>query len=433
MTAPFHILDRLRGGGFLRPAEVREAVAGAADGTWSDAQLGAFLMGVAIRGLDAAATRALTVAMLESGEQWDLAAEVPHLADKHSTGGVGDTVSLVLGPLLAACGVPVVMLTGRGLGHTMGTADKLEAIPGLRLGFDRASVRRLLDEHRLAILTPTPAIAPADRRLYALRDHTATIRSIPLITGSILSKKLATGAAGLVFDVKTGDGAFLPDAAESRALAENLVATAATMGRSAVALLTDMSQPLGEWVGHTAEVRATLECLEGAGAPDLVSLSVLQAREASLVVGQPVEEAALRAALADGRARECFLRWAAAQGGDLRWLAAPRFDLAPVEAVLEAPRSGVLSRVHTRRLGLLLAEAGGGRLGPEPIDPGVALHYRGRLGRPVERGEELGRLYLRSEDEELVDRIASCFLVEEHGEAPPLVHGRVGPDGPSST
>jgi thymidine phosphorylase len=185
---PFRVLDRLREGRPPRADEVRAAVAGAADGSWSDAQLGAFLMAVAIHGLDAEAIGVLTAAMLESGESGDLAADFPTLADKHSTGGVADSVSLVLGPLLASCGVPVVMLTGRGLGHTMGTSDKLEAVPGLTLEHERPAVARLLAEQGLAILTPTPALAPADRRLYALRDQTATIRSIPRITGSILSK-----------------------------------------------------------------------------------------------------------------------------------------------------------------------------------------------------------------------------------------------------
>ncbi|HEX2164442.1 MAG TPA: thymidine phosphorylase, partial [Thermoanaerobaculia bacterium] len=380
IPTPFRVLDRLREGRPPRPDEVRAAVAGAADGSWSDAQLGAFLMAVAIHGLDAAAVRELTLAMLDSGERWDLAADLPTLTDKHSTGGVADTVSLVLGPLLAACDVPVVMVTGRGLGHTMGTTDKLEAIPGLTLEHERPAVARLLARHRLAILTSTPALAPADRRLYALRDQTATIRSIPLITGSILSKKLATGAAGLVFDVKTGNGAFLTDPAQARRLSEKLVETCRGLGRAASALLTDMSQPLGEWAGHTAELLATFDALEGRGEPDLMAVTSALAVEMAALVGRPVGEAELEDAIASGRAREVFVRWAEAQGGDPRWLASPRFELAPVETAIEAPRAGVLARVDTRQLGLLLAEAGGGRLGPEPIDFGVALRTRARLG-----------------------------------------------------
>jgi len=422
---PFRVLDRLREGRPPRPDEVRAAVAGAADGSWSDAQLGAFLMAVAIHGLDAEAIGVLTAAMLESGESWDLAADFPTLTDKHSTGGVADSVSLILGPLLASCGVPVVMLTGRGLGHTMGTSDKLEAVPGLTLEHERPAVARLLAEQGLAILTPTPALAPADRRLYALRDQTATIRSIPLITGSILSKKLATGAAGLVFDVKTGNGAFLADPDEAGRLAEKLVETCRALGRPATALLTDMSQPLGAWAGHSAELRAAFEALEGRGEPDLMAVTLALAGEMAALVGQPLGEDDLERAIADGRAREKLVRWAEAQGGDPAWLASPRFELAPVEAVIEAPRAGGLARVDTRHLGLLLAEAGGGRVGPEPIDLGVALRTRARLGQRIERGDELCRLHLRRDDPALVARVAACYEIADEAEAPVLIGRRV--------
>ncbi|MGH9361624.1 MAG: thymidine phosphorylase, partial [Thermoanaerobaculia bacterium] len=241
MQTPYRILAKKRAGQALEESELRALARGAADGSWSDGQLGAFLMAAAIRGLDPAETRALTVAMLESGERWRLAEELPFVADKHSTGGVGDKVSLVLAPLLAACGLPVAMLTGRGLGHTAGTADKLEAIPGIELALDRRGALALLERCGVAVGLATAAIAPADRRLYALRDVTATIESIPLIVASILSKKLALGAAGVVFDVKTGSGAFLPERRASTALAERLVATCRRLGTGASAFLTDMS------------------------------------------------------------------------------------------------------------------------------------------------------------------------------------------------
>ncbi len=425
MTAPYRILELLREGSPPSDEAIAEVVSGAADGSWSDAQLAAFLMAVAIHGLGPEATRALTGAMLASGERWDLDDEFPLLADKHSTGGVGDTVSLVLGPLLAACGVPVVMLTGRGLGHTMGTTDKLESIPGLSLEIDRAGCRRLLAEHGLAILTPTPAIAPADRRLYALRDHTATIHSIPLITASILSKKLATGARALVFDVKTGDGAFLADPDRARELASELVATSRAMGRRAAARITDMDQPLGEWAGHAAEVRGALECLEGGGSGPLRELTLALAQDAAELAGVPAAAPELERALDDGRARERFDRWAAAQGADPSWLARPRCELAPVERVLEAPRRGALARVATRQLGLLLAEAGAGRLGWEPIDYGVALRTRCRIGQPVEAGDELARLYLRRDEAGLVERFAACFEIADAAAAPALLRERI--------
>jgi len=431
VTIPYRILDRLREGRPLDDEALRAVAEGAAleaeEGGWTDAELAAFLMGVAVRGLDAEGTHALTRAMLESGERWDLAAEVPTAVDKHSTGGVADTVSLILGPLLAACGVPVVMLTGRGLGHTGGTTDKLEAIPGLRLDLSRDDCLRLLADHALAIGTSTPAIAPADRRLYALRDRTATIRSLPLITASILSKKLATGAAAVVFDVKTGNGAFLPEPGAARELARTLVETSAALGRPASAFLTDMNQPLGEWAGHGAEVGATLDALAGEGHAALTEVTLALAEEMAARVGVPVSRADLDAAIVSGRARERFDDWAAAQGADPAWLVRPDLALAPVERVVSAPRPGVVTRVDTRQLGLLLAEAGGGRLGPGArIDHAVALRYRRRLGDRVERGDELLRLYLREDDDDLVAGFAAAIEVAESGEPPPLIVERIG-------
>jgi pyrimidine-nucleoside phosphorylase len=426
VTLPYRILERKRAGLPLDRAEIGEVVRGAADGSWSDAQLAAFLMAAAIRGLDAEETAALTLGMLESGERWQLAAAVPHLCDKHSTGGVGDKISLTLGPLLASCGLPVVMLVGRALGHTGGTADKLESIPGVGLELDRGRCLSLLSRCGLAIGVATSGIAPADRKLYALRDGTATIDSLPLITGSILSKKLATGAAALVFDVKTGNGAFLPEPDEARQLARMLVDTARALGVAASALLTDMSQPLGEWVGHAAEVREALACLAGEGPEETTELTLVLAEEVSRLAGQPLGRAELAAALVSGRARRRFFEWAELAGADPGWLAEPRLPLASVERPLRAERDGRLARVDTRQLGLLLIEAGAGRVRPGArIDPGVALRYLTRLGREVAAGEELARLYLRREDEALAARFAACFTVADEAASPPLVRERV--------
>jgi len=321
----------------------------------------------------------------------------------------------------------VVMLTGRGLGHTAGTADKLESIPGLSLGLDRRRCLDLLFAHGLAVGVATAEIAPADRRLYALRDQTATIGSLPLIIGSMVSKKLATGAAALVYDVKVGNGAFLPDRREAEELARRLVDTTSALGVRAAALLTDMSQPLGEWAGHAAEVQAALEALEGRGAPALTAVTLGLAETVSALAGEPLGRAELEAALASGRARERFDRWAAAQGADPAWLAAPRCELAPVERAIEAPRAGRLAAVDTRQLGLLLAEAGGGRTAPGgPIDLGVALRTRARLGDAVARGDELARVYLRRDDPRLVAAFGECYRVAEEGAAPALIAGRIG-------
>jgi pyrimidine-nucleoside phosphorylase len=425
---PFRILDRLRAGEALTEGEIRAVVAGAASGSWTDAQLSAFLMGVAVRGLDVPSTGALTRAMLDSGERWELAERVPHLGDKHSTGGVGDKVSLVIGPLLAACDRPVIMLTGRGLGHTAGTADKLETIPGLSLELDRHRSLELLSHVGLAVGVPTRRIAPADRVLYALRDTTGTVRSIPLVVASILSKKLATGASGLALDVKTGSGAFFRSLEDSRALATRLVETAGALGLPASALITDMSQPLGRWVGHTAEVREALDCLAGEGPADLLEVSLRLAEEVADLVGRPIGRDRLEAALASGAARERFDRWAEMQGADTAWLADPRLPVAPEEAVLRAPRGGTLAAIDTEELGMTLATAGGGRTRPDdPIDPEVALRMEARLGDRVAEGDALARLHLRRPDAALVERAAGCFEITDTGVAPRLVHDRIPP------
>jgi pyrimidine-nucleoside phosphorylase len=426
MTLPYRILERKRAGEPLKQEEIGEVVRGATDGSWSDAQLAAFLMAAAIRGLDAEETAALTLAMLDSGERWDLGTAVPHLCDKHSTGGVGDKISLTLGPLLASCGLPIVMLVGRALGHTGGTADKLESIPGIGLELDRERCLHLLSRCGLAIGVATSGIAPADRRLYALRDSTATIDSLPLITGSILSKKLATGAAAIVFDVKTGNGAFLPEPAEARKLARLLVDTARALGTAASALLTDMSQPLGDWVGHAAEVREALACLAGEGPAETTELTLALAEEVARLAGSSLTRPELERALLSGQARERFFEWAALAGAEPAWLAAPRLPLAPVERPILAPRGGFLAGVDTRQLGLLLIEAGAGRNRPgAEIDPGVSLRYRSRLGRPVAAGEELARLYLREENPGLAANFAACFTVADFASAPALVGERL--------
>jgi len=427
MVLPYRILERKRAGMRLRREEIQAVARGAADGSWSDGQLAAFLMAAAIRGLDPEETRALTLSMRDSGERWDLGAEVPRLCDKHSTGGVGDKVSLVIAPLLAACGLPVFMLAGRGLGHTGGTIDKLESIPGMDLGLDRSRGLDLLARCRMAIGVATAGIAPADRRLYALRDATATVDSIPLVVASILSKKLAAGPAAVVFDVKTGNGAFFPELDRSLELARALAETCRALGTAASSLVTDMSQPLGRWAGHAAEVRESLDALAGEGPADLMEITFALAEEVARLAGHPLSRPEMETAIASGRAREAFERWAALQGADPAWLRSPRFALAPVERPLLAARSGRLAAVDVRQLGLLLVEAGGGRIRPgDAVDFGVSLETRARLGAAVEEGEELALVYLRREDERLAGSFAACFTVGDEGEAPPLIAGRVG-------
>ncbi len=419
----FRILETKRFGQSLTTEQIRRVAKGAADGSWHDAELGAFLMAAAINGLDGEETRELTLTMRSSGEMWELSDEIPLLGDKHSTGGVGDKVSLILSPLLAACDRPVVMLTGRGLGHTGGTADKLEAVPGLDLGFDRELCLRAIRESGLAIGMATGDIAPSDKRLYALRDRTGTVSSVQLICASICSKKLATGAEAIVFDIKVGNGAFLTRMEDSKELGRLLVETCESVGVRARSVLTDMNQPLGRWAGHACEVRESLDCLAGEGPEDLMEVTYVLCEELSEICGGRLERAELEEAISSGRAREHFDRWALIQGADPAWLKKPTWDIASEEVVLEASRDGVLAEIDTRMLGELLAAAGGGRLEPGGvIDFGVSLRMERRLGDEVREGEELGRIYLRRRDAAIEKKMSECLKVRDTGTAPPLIH-----------
>ena len=423
---PYAILERKRLGETLQESEIQSIVDGTCSGDWSDAQLGAFLMAAAIHELNADETRRLTVAMLGSGEQWRLRDDVPLVGDKHSTGGVGDKVSLVLSPLLAACGQPVVMLTGRGLGHTAGTADKLECIPGVKLDFDRAECVRLLETVGVAIGVATGEIAPADKRIYQIRDKTATVDSLPLVTASILSKKLAVGPGAVVFDVKTGSGAFFPDEAVAGQLAELLVSTSEAMGCTCRALVTDMSQPLGDWVGHNSEIGETLDCLRGEGPSETMEVTYALSLELASMTGADLSRSDLEAAISSGRAWEKMMEWAAAQGAEPGWLESPALPLAPVEVVLEADRTGCITAVDTRRVGHLLALCGGGRSSADgQIDPGVAFRWSRRLGDAVEPGEELGRLYLRQDLPEMVAGFSACIELGDDADTPALIRRRI--------
>lgn len=426
MSSPYQILTRKRRGLALSADDLAAVVAGASDGSWTEGELAAFLMAAAIRGLDPEETHHLTLGMMKSGDCWDLAGELPDVVDKHSTGGVGDKVSLILAPLMAAAGIPIVMLTGRGLGHTAGTADKLEVIPGLDLELSRDSCLRAVERTGMAIGVATADIAPADRRLYALRDRTATVDSLPLIVASILSKKLATGAGAVAFDVKTGSGAFMTEPDSAVELARQLVKTCRSFDRRASALVTDMSQPLGEWAGHSMEVHEALQCLAGEGPPEVLEIVLELAVELARLVDRQLDRSGFQDLLASGEARHLFERWAASQGADPAWLAKPVLDTAPHEVVCEAPRSGHLSEVATRELGLLLAEASlPGSGASEPLDRRVALRTEVRLGEAVEAGQVLARLYLRQADSRLERRFKACFEIATEAGSPALIRDRI--------
>lgn len=425
VSSPYQILARKRRGLTLVADDLATIVAGASDGSWGDGELAAFLMAAAIHGLDREETHQLTLSMMQSGDCWDLASDFPGVVDKHSTGGVGDKVSLVLAPLMAAARIPTAMLTGRGLGHTGGTADKLEVIPGLDLELSRAGCLSALEQSGMAIGVATADIAPADRRLYDLRDRTATVDSLPLIVASILSKKLATGAAAVAFDVKTGDGAFMQVPEDARELARRLVDTCAALDCRASALVTDMSQPLGDWSGHTMEVAESFRCLAGDGPPEVMEVVYELAMEMARMAESPMRRQDFEELIASGMALEAFTQWATIQGAEPEWLAAPRLAPAPHEVVCEASRGGFVSEVATRELGLLLAEASHPEGPKGPLDAEVALRYDTRLGDSVTAGQELARLFLRGPDQRLEERFMGCFTIADAAAPPSLIRDRV--------
>src|SRR5688572_21169396 len=303
--SPYELLNRKRRGAPLEAAEIEAFVSGYTRGEIADYQMSAFLMATAINGMTAAEMATLTQSMLRSGEQWHLRDQYDFIADKHSTGGVGDKVSLVLSPWVAACGIKIGMLSGRGLGHTGGTLDKLEAIPGFNARLSREDFERSIAEAGCVISTSTEGIAPADKKIYALRDVTGTVESLPLITASIMSKKLAMGASALVLDVKTGSGAFMRHYQDSKALAQSLVAAAAGSGTRVEALITDMDRPLGVAAGNANEIIETVDALKGKGPADLMEVTRAQGVSLLVMSGKYDERSASTAldeALQSGRA-----------------------------------------------------------------------------------------------------------------------------------
>jgi thymidine phosphorylase len=436
---PQEIIRRKRDGKALSEEEIGFFVRGIADGSLSEGQVAALAMAVFHRGMSEAETVALTRHMTRSGRTlaWrDLDLPGPVL-DKHSTGGVGDKVSLILAPIVAAAGGFVPMISGRGLGHTGGTLDKLAAIPGYRTDPDPAAFRRAVREVGCAIIGQTEDLAPADRRLYAIRDVTATVESIPLITASILSKKLAAGLDGLVMDVKFGSGAFADTPEMAQALAESIVTVGEGAGLPTAALITDMHQPLGRSAGNALEVAESLAYLEGEGGrePRLHAVVLALAGEMLALGGlaQDPEEGRAKAAarLADGSAREAFLRMVATLGGPTDFAERVHLHLpqAPVCRPCPAPRSGFITRMDTRAIGLIVLALGGGRRhAAAEIDPAVGLdHIRG-LGEDIARGEPLAMIHAADEGAAEAAIAALQQAVEIGDKAPPatpIVQARI--------
>jgi thymidine phosphorylase len=412
------LIRRKRDGEELSAEEVSTLVAGIADGSVSDAQVGALAMAIFLRGMSAAEQVALTGAMTHSGEvlEWSDAGLAGPVLDKHSTGGVGDKVSLLLAPIVAACGAAVPMISGRGLGHTGGTLDKLEAIPGYDVAPSSDRLRAAVARVGCAIVGQTASLAPADRRLYAIRDATGTVESIPLIVGSILSKKLAAGLDALVMDVKVGSGAFLPDVQQARALGRAIVDVARGNGLPTAALLTDMNQVLGRTAGNAVEVRESIDHLTGAARDERLR-EVTLALSAELLVlggvfqgGAEAREAAERA-LDGGTAAERFAAMAAELGGPSDLLEAPERHLraAPVVRAVEPARSGVVAAVDVRAVGMAVVGLGGGRAREtDPVDHSVGFTEVAALGERVGPGDRpLAVVHAR--DEASADRAAGAL------------------------
>ncbi len=428
------LIERKRDGGRIESGEWRAFMNAYATGHVPDYQMAAFLMACFLRGLDRGETSALTEAMLRSGETLDLSYLKKPRIDKHSTGGVGDKVSIVLAPLVASLGVAVPMMSGRGLGHTGGTLDKLESIPGFRTDLSLAEARQLLETLDCALLGQTAEIAPADRKMYALRDATGTVEAIPLIAASIMSKKLAEGLTGLVLDVKRGSGAFLPELDRGLELARTMIELGADHGTPVVALLTAMDRPLGRACGNALEVEESILALRGEGPPDLMSVTYALGAEMLVLAGvAPDQDAARRRmeqAIGTGRAAEHFQKMIEAQGGNPAVVDDPA--LLPQAAAVElyaAPRRGFVARVEPRAVGRGITALGGGRTTMEDkLDLSVGFMISVRPGDWVEQGEPMATIFARDRAgiESGKAALRTAILIADEADPPlPLVSHRV--------
>ncbi len=399
----YELIKAKRDGRTLAAQDIRTFIDAYTKGDVTDYQMSAMCMAVFFRGLDAVELGAWTRAMLESGEVLDLS-ETPGLkVDKHSTGGVGDKVSLSLAPLAAACGVPVPMISGRGLGHTGGTLDKLESIPGFDVNLSVADYRRLVRDVGCCLIGQTATLAPADKKLYALRDVTATVDCIPLIASSIMSKKLAEGIDALVLDVKVGSGAFMKTLDDARVLAKTMVGIGAEMGKRVVALLTNMDQPLGQTIGNSLEVIEAVEMLRGRAPADYTEVTLALTAEMLVLGGRAPDVAAARAllleAMRSGAAEKKLCEIVAAQGGDPAAISdLGRLPRARHTAPVGAPTGGVVTAINSEAIGLAAVALGAGRAkASDAVDPAVGFVLHKKVGDEVREGEPLLTVHYNDE------------------------------------
>jgi pyrimidine-nucleoside phosphorylase len=434
----YQLIERKRNGGRIEAGEWRELISGYLRDEVTDAQMAALLMAIYFQGLDRPETAALTDTMLHSGATLDLTHLSAPRLDKHSTGGVGDKVSLILAPLIASLGAAVPMMSGRGLGHTGGTLDKLESIPGFRTQLSLGETRAQIDRIGCALIGQSGEIAPADRRLYALRDSTATVESIPLIAASIMSKKLAEGLTGLVLDIKRGPGAFLPDLERGIELAHTMVALGQGHGVPVVALLTAMDRPLGRSCGNALELEEAIHALHGEGPPDLMRVTYALGAEmlalGGLAASRDAARRAMEVAISSGKAADKFREIIDAQGGDAGVVDDPsRLPQAACCELFFAPRAGFVASIDPRRVGFGVIELGGGRSkAGDPVDHSVGFVIATRPGDLVRDGEPLATVMARDDAGIAAGRRAlqEAIVLDDEAEYPlPLISHRVTVEG----
>ena len=409
------VIEKKRNGEKLTNEEITFFVNGYTDGSIPDYQASALLMAIYFQGMDAEEQASLTMAMVETGDQIDLSSIEGIKVDKHSTGGVGDTTTLILAPLVAACGVPVAKMSGRGLGHTGGTLDKLEAIDGFHIELSEAQFVKQVNDLKLAVIGQSGNLTPADKNLYALRDVTATVDSIPLIASSIMSKKIAAGADAIVLDVKTGDGAFMKTVEEARALAESMVAIGKQVGRNTMAIISDMSQPLGYAIGNALEVKEAIETLKGQGPADLTELCLVLGSKMIVAGGKAnsLKEARtmLETVIADGSALELFGKLIEAQGGNAQIIQdTSLLPTATYQIEVLAPTSGYIAKMEADDIGVAAMLLGAGRATKDDeIDLAVGLVLTKKIGDTIQQGEPLAIIHSNTQD---VER--SISLIQKH-------------------
>ena len=416
------IIEKKRQGGMHSRAELEQFIMGYVRGEVPDYQVAAWLMAVCWRGMSPQETADLTEVMAASGDVLDLSS-LPNTVDKHSTGGVGDKTSLVLAPLLAACGATVAKMSGRGLGHTGGTVDKLESIPGFRSTLSDNAFLRQAREVGIVLTGQSKELAPADGLLYALRDTTGTVPSLPLIASSIMSKKLASGATSIVLDVKVGSGAFMKTLEDARELANAMIDIGRRSGRNVRAVLSNMEEPLGQSVGNVLEVQEAMACLQGQGPADLQELCVVLAHEVLQAAGLEHSPESVMEKLYDGAAYRKFEQWVRAQGGDVAAL--HRLERASGEHVLKAERAGFVSQVDALRVGQAVKVLGGGRGRKEDtIDLGVGIVLNAKTGDDVQKGQPLLMIYHRNDHglQDALELLTTAVTISDTPvEAKPLI------------